>query len=348
MAGSRSKHESEGEMMESAGMMRWLLTYADMITLLLILFVILYAISTISPKKFQSFEKGIVPAVSPGSNPLEKGSLSLLKNPSVLFHLGAQSISAMTLATNTIQGTPLQAVTAATSSQLAQLIEQALQKAGLAQYASVEVTPQGTVVEILATTSFASYSAQLNGVGQAIVDTVAGVISGIPNDMLIGGYTDNNPVVCTPNPISCPYNNNFSLSAARASSVVTRLLTVDTIGSQRLFGWFAGPNDPVAANDNSNGIAIPANQALNRRVDIEVLNASANGQVTGPTGPGSSANSPTAVAPPVISGTAPNAAGSGTTGTPSSPSVISQNGVAVPKLQVGNSSSAQNNATGGH
>jgi len=211
---SDRKHMGDEGALESAGMMRWLLTYADMITLLLILFVILYAISTISPKKFQSFEKGIVPAVSPGSNPLEKGSLSLLQNPSVLFHLGAQSLSSMTLSANTVQGTPLQAVTAATSSQLAQQIELALQKAGLAQYASVEVTPQGTVVEILATTSFASYSAQLNGVGQAVVDTVAGVIVKIPNDVLVGGYTDNNPVVCTPDPISCPFTNNFALSAS--------------------------------------------------------------------------------------------------------------------------------------
>ncbi len=343
MASSQSKNEG-GEMMESAGMMRWLLTYADMITLLLILFVILYAISTISPKKFQSFEKGVIPAVSPGANPLQQGSLSLLKNPSVLFHLGAQSVSAMTLAANMVQGTPQSAVTAATSSQLAQLIEQALQKAGLAQYASVEVTPQGTVVEILATTSFATYSAQLNGVGQQIVDTVAGVIAKLPNDILIGGYTDNNPVVCTPNPISCPYNNNFALSAARASSVVTRLLTIDSIGGQRLYGWFAGPNDPVAPNDSASGNPIPANQALNRRVDIEVLNASTTGQVTSPNPSiaGGSASSPTNVAPPIIpNGTAPSvnssnatpsgqaSAGAGTAGGSSS-NPISQNGVAVP------------------
>jgi len=291
------KGSSEVEVLESAGMMRWLLTYADMITLLLIVFIILFAISTISPKKFQSFEKGIVPAFAPGSNPVFPGSVSLLKFPSVLEHIGSQSVSALTQAANNVLGTPLQAVTAATSSQLAQEIEQALERAGLAQYAIVETTPQGTVVEILATTTFASYSAQLTPLGQAIVDTVSGVIEKLPNDVLVAGYTDDNPVVCSGGGIACPYSNNYELSAARAASVGDRMAELDGISFSRLFGYFAGQNDPVAPNRDMAGNPIPANQALNRRVDIEILNANSVGQPQAPTGTGLASNVPTIATP---------------------------------------------------
>lgn len=291
------RHGSELEVLESAGMMRWLLTYADMITLLLIVFIILFAISTISPKKFQSFEKGIVPAFAPGARPLFEGSTSLLKYPSLLEHIGSQSLSTLTQAANNVQGTPLQAVTASTSSLLAQQIEKALQQAGLSQYAVVEVTPQATVVEILATTSFASYSATLTGVGQAIVDAVSSVIVGIPNNVLVAGYTDDNPVVCTGGGPACPYANNYELSAARASSVGDRMESVDGISFSRLFGYFAGANDPIAPNETPAGVKIPANQALDRRVDIEILNANSSGQVSTPTGTGLSADPPTSATP---------------------------------------------------
>ncbi len=309
------KAAAEVEMMESAGMMRWLLTYADMITLLLIVFIILFAISTISPKKFQSFEKGLIPAFAPGTNPLQEGN-GILQNNSLLLHIGAQSQQAMIQAANNIQGTPLHAVTASTSSLLAQQIEQALQKAGLSQYAIVETTPQGTVVEILASTTFSSYSAVLNGVGRQIVDTVSGVIVQLPNDVLVAGYTDDNPILCTPS-LDCPYRNNWELSAARALSAVDRMGNSDGIGWGRLYGYFAGSNDPVAPNRDSSGNAIAANQALDRRVDIEILNANSNGQVTVPTGTGLATQAPTVATPFAVpsAGAGPAPASSATGGT---------------------------------
>ena len=56
---SRLRRGNDNEAMESAGMMRWLLTYADMITLLLALFIILFAISNISPVKFNRLARAI-------------------------------------------------------------------------------------------------------------------------------------------------------------------------------------------------------------------------------------------------------------------------------------------------
>ena len=55
---NRPRKKSE-EKLETAGMMRWLLTYADMITLMLALFIILFAMSTISRVKVQAFAKSV-------------------------------------------------------------------------------------------------------------------------------------------------------------------------------------------------------------------------------------------------------------------------------------------------
>src|SRR5579864_323684 len=58
-AESKFRKRAEETKVETAGMMRWLLTYADMITLMLALFIILFAMSTISRVKFQQFAKDI-------------------------------------------------------------------------------------------------------------------------------------------------------------------------------------------------------------------------------------------------------------------------------------------------
>src|SRR5438270_10464552 len=68
---SRLRRGRSAEAMESAGMMRWLLTYADMITLLLALFIILFAISNISAVKFSLLAREISGGFD-GTNPLNK------------------------------------------------------------------------------------------------------------------------------------------------------------------------------------------------------------------------------------------------------------------------------------
>lgn len=250
-------------------MERWLLTYSDMITLLLALFVVLFAMSTIDMKKYQEFKTGVVQAFAPRTNPIPGGT-GLLQQNSLTATAGQVKppVNPMAL--------------------LQQQIEQALSRAGLANDATVTLEQRGVVVRMLTDkVFFATDSAELGAVGARVVDTVASAIGGINNPIQVEGYTDNQPI------LGGAYRTNFELSAARAMTVVDRLAGPDRIPASRLSGIGYGETRPFVANDT------PAHQAANRRVDVVVLStpADAAGAAPGaavtdalPAGPGPEAS----------------------------------------------------------
>ena len=248
---------------EEGGMERWLLTYADMITLLLALFVILFALSTINAKKFLAFKLGITQSFSP--NPVhvkQKSGLmpnfnSLLNHPSSI--------------TPTTQNTPPAAPSAGSPSlsQIASQINQALQAAGLAEDATTTVSARSVTVQVLADKAyFALDSATLGTTGDQVVDTIAGVVRTLTNDVRVEGFTDNQPIT------GGPFTSNWELSAVRAVNVVQRLQIQDGIAATRLSAIGYGTTHPVVPDTS------PANQAMNRRIDVVILTsklASLNG-----------------------------------------------------------------------
>lgn len=254
MAGRRKGGGEDAED-HGAGMERWLLTYSDMITLLLALFVILFALSTINTKKFVAFKEGIVHAFSHKVS-VQHASDGLLQQTSLVNHPaatnstnGAVAASASPPTTQPVQ--PLDQVEAA--------VRAALQSAGLASQAQMSMQTRGLVVQVLSDPSFYSVdSAALSATGDRVVDTIASVLKPEPEDIAVEGYTDNQPIY------GGPYSNNWELSAARAVNVVTRMIS-DGIAAGRLSAVGYGDTRPAVPNDT------PAHQAENRRVDVVVL-----------------------------------------------------------------------------
>jgi chemotaxis protein MotB len=230
---------------------RWLLTYADMITLLLVLFVVLFAMSDPSIPKFLAFRNGITAAFNPSAISTNGGN-GLMEQT---------SLQSTTSANSSI--TPLhdkvQASTNDTAS-LAKAIEASLRAKHLTGDATVTQSANGVVVEILADkVFFASDIATLGTVGQQIVDAVGAVIASYPNRIEVEGYTDSQPVVAG------PFSSNWELSAVRAANVVERLNTIDGINTDRLSSVGYGSNSAIASNST------PAGRQLNRRIDVAIL-----------------------------------------------------------------------------
>ncbi|MHB8189192.1 MAG: flagellar motor protein MotB [Ferrimicrobium sp.] len=249
-----------GHIEEAENSERWLLTYADMITLLLALFVVLFAMSSINVRKFTEFKTGVLKTFASASLTTAPGGGSgVLQHRSLISHPGATPSPPQITPPGVGVGTP-------SSSTIAKEILQALQKANLSQDAQVIVQRRGVVVRILSDkVFFNSDSASLGSAGNAVVDVLASVIRAIPNDVAIEGYTDSAPIY------GGPYSTNFELSAVRAVTVLERLIKVDGISSSRLSATGFGDTHPVVPNTS------PTNMALNRRVDVVVLNtASAN------------------------------------------------------------------------
>jgi chemotaxis protein MotB len=225
---------------------RWLLTYADMITLLLALFIVLFALSTIDKKKYQEFKTGVVQTFSSHTEPIPGGT-GLLQQTSLVTH---------PVTTKSTVPTPLV--------NLEQRIQAALAQAGVSQDATVTLDQRGVVVRLLTDkVFFATYSADLGPVGDRVVDVVGHVVSTMTDAVQVEGYTDNQPITG-----SGPYKTNFELSAGRAMTVVDRLAAQDGVAPARLSGIGFGDTRPIVPNDS------PAHQAANRRVDVVLLGSS--------------------------------------------------------------------------
>jgi len=256
-----SGHEEEVENGE-----RWLLTYADMITLLLALFIVLFAVSTINTKKFEALALGFKqsfspnPGVLPSSNGVEQyDSLTPTAGPRQV----QQHPSIATPVKQTTTSSPPAALSASAEAQLSsvdQKISQALQAKGVQSSVTASLQTRGLVVQVLTgKVFFATDSADLQAQGNVVVDTIASVLRTTDNDIDVEGYTDNEPIT------GGPYTSNEELSAVRAASVVTRLIEQDGLDPDRLVATGFGDTHAAAPNDT------PADRALNRRIDFVIL-----------------------------------------------------------------------------
>ena len=230
--GDRDHQESSQE--------RWLLTYADMITLLLVLFIVLYAISTIDQAKYQEFKQSVTRALlthTPhGTTNLNQNSTAKLTNENTQANQQTNQLL-----------------------QIEQELASALNAKGLLGSVTFSITSAGLVVGLVAdSTFFGSDVADLTPQGMEVVDTSAGVLKVYPNAIEVAGYTDNVPIT------GGPYANNWVLSAARATSVVVRMTQIDGVNPGQVASIGYGQYHPLATN------ATAAGQSENRRVNIIV------------------------------------------------------------------------------
>lgn len=245
----RRAASAEGEE-HGGGMERWLLTYADMITLLLALFVVLFALSTINARKFAAFRAGLLPSVDHAAA-LTAGGQGLLQQPALVSPLHARSAIPAAAA-----GVPAPTDLAALQARL----EQALTRQGLQHDVAIRLETRGLVVQMLADRLFyAVDSAGLGPVGAQVVDTMAQVLAAEPNQIVVEGYTDSQPIT------GGPYPSNWALSAMRAVNVVSHFVQIDHLAEGRLAATGYGKTRPVAPNTTAAGMA------ANRRVDVVVL-----------------------------------------------------------------------------
>ena len=245
----RRRHEDRHENHE-----RWIISYADFMTLLFATFVMLYAISSVNTSKYRILQQVFAEAFL-GKMVHEDAGLQPQKG-GVFDHLPA----------------PVPVPQRNISPQLQNQIEQRIQQLsriyerlssqfqGLIQKDLVHVTrqPNGVVIDINATLLFTSGSATLTPQALTILDQVGKALADVPYTVQVNGFTDNAPIH------TGQFDSNWDLSATRAISVVKRFVA-DGIAPDRLVGAGYGEYQPVAPNDS------PANMARNRRVSIIVI-----------------------------------------------------------------------------
>jgi chemotaxis protein MotB len=226
------RHRRGGEDHAETNEERWLLTYSDMITLLLVLFIVLFALSRIDQAKFREFKQSVSHAVLSRT---PKGATK------VQTHVAAKS-------------TPVNRL-----QEIKQQLSAALNSKALLGDVTLTINSSGLVEGLVADdTFFSTNSANLSAVGQEIVDTSAAVLRAYPNAIEVAGYTDDEPIT------GGPYANNWDLSAARATTVVVRMTGTDSVNSGQVVLLGYGQYHPLVPNTS------PAAQAQNRRVNIVI------------------------------------------------------------------------------
>jgi chemotaxis protein MotB len=241
----RNKEHEEHENLE-----RWLVSYADFITLLFAFFVVMYALSSINEGKYRVLSTAIVEAFRTGNQPSIIHATPGEANTQIAVP-GAKPIDKQ------IKGsvkTSEQAKMNKLASSLAQVVEPLL-KGG---QVNIRQTPLGIQVEIRDSALFPSGQATISPQSAKVLGDVAKILAPLPNPVRVEGFTDNVPIS------SAQFPSNWELSAARAGSVV-RLFEENGLPAPRMVAVGRGENLPVASNDTDAG------RTKNRRVQITVL-----------------------------------------------------------------------------
>jgi len=219
---------------------RWLVSYADFITLMFALFTTLYGISTVDAKKLGSMVESAQQAFEPktaatGGQP-ESGKRPAAK-PETTAGPGEVGV--------------------------AELLKQARERlAGDVREERVEIERdrRGLVISIREAGSFAVGSADLSPDAQSLLKEVGSILAGIGNQVLVEGHTDDVPIHTS------RFASNWELSTTRATNVISFLLEHAGVASQRVSAAGYAEHRPKAPNTSD------ANRTRNRRVDLIVLN----------------------------------------------------------------------------
>jgi chemotaxis protein MotB len=249
---SRRKKSEE----KSGGGSDWLNTYADMVTLLLTFFVLLFAMSSVDVRKFDAMVESFTSAFSlggglgilTGSDPIAEGETG--DDPAGEVDMD-ELMQSLQQSQSYIEET--QAMR-----QLLENLNEFLGENQLEDTVSVSLDERGLIIRFQDSILFTSGSADLLSQSYAVMDEVNTMLISITNHVRVEGHTDNVPM----NTLRFP--SNWELSTGRATTVV-RYLVDHGMASDRLSALGYAEFRPVVSNDTAEG------RAKNRRVDIVVL-----------------------------------------------------------------------------
>jgi chemotaxis protein MotB len=228
---------------------RWMVSYADFITLLFAFFVVMYGISSVNEGKYKVFSVSINHAFGANGKAGE-GNAIHVNEQEMFFKSLVDRRNARLAAKQREQNERME--------KLASNLDQTMAKFVKNGQMNVSQTGRGVELEINASALFAQGEADLQPEARQTLADVAKVLADNDYAIEVEGYTDNVPI----NTVRFP--SNWELSSARASSVV-RLFIDHGIVAERLRAVGAADNQPVDSN------ATPEGRARNRRVTITVL-----------------------------------------------------------------------------
>ena len=228
----KRKHDAEHENAE-----RWLLTYADLITLLLAFFIMMYVFSKRDAYKYDEVASHLKTIFSGGTGLAGKGSVTAT-SPIDMPSRGASSGEIK----RQLEG---------------EFVDKNRDKPG-SENISVLSDERGVVIRVLDKAFFDEGKAELKDGAKNALDKIVPIIKGVENHIRIEGHTDNVPISTS------EFKSNWELSVRRATEVVRYFVEKRGLPPERISATGYAEYRPIAKNTS------PQNRALNRRIEIIV------------------------------------------------------------------------------
>ncbi len=241
----------------------WIVTFADLATLLLTFFILLLSFAEMDVEKYRAMANSMAGAF--GSNQVLGDAVG--GSPLTLIESDTVSLpEPMETATDEPEFIDERAEADAPTKIPAGVIDLAsrmieeLEPEVASEALSVNYDESRVVIRFSEEAAFRSGEAAIKPGMMPIIERVVEVLSGCTGDVLVAGYTDDRPIA------SGRYRSNWDLSAARAVSVVHELVLNRQVPAERVVAAGRAETNPLAPNDS------PENRAKNRRVEIAIRN----------------------------------------------------------------------------
>ena len=249
------------------GAPKWMVTYADMMTLILVFFILLFSMSQIDLVKFQavaeSFRNRMIfdsfPSTLEMDNPTENSEHRVENEGSDEFKNNLSEAETDIDDTNEQTNSEVIDDNQDDLDQLLAEIEAFLKENNLQNTITANRTDKGVVLILQERVLFDSAQADIKSFGEPFLDKVGLLLLNIPNNVRVEGHTDNRPISTQQFP------SNWELSGARASSVIREIVNSRDIEESRFIAVGYGDTKPIVENNSAE------NWSKNRRVEIVIL-----------------------------------------------------------------------------
>jgi chemotaxis protein MotB len=242
----RRRHEPEEEHENEE---RWMASYMDMVTVLMCMFIVLFAMSTVDQKKFAELKDSLATGFGQVKSQKIDTATGVIVPPAQVDDKGKNTDLA------------LAQQEAANLKALRDRILNALTRDGLAHDVTMKIDARGLTIGLVGNeTFFASNRAELSTQAMQVLNDIGPVIAPAPYQVTIEGHADFRQP-------GAPYPTNWELSAGRATSVLRHLVEVNGFPQGRIAAISYGSARPLS---NATGTS-DSDLAANRRVDVVVL-----------------------------------------------------------------------------
>ncbi|MCR2815605.1 OmpA/MotB family protein [Microbacterium jiangjiandongii] len=235
---------------------RWMASYLDMVTVLMCMFIVMFAMSTVDQDKFEALRSSLATGFGAEVSEATDVSQGVIVPPELLDEAG-EGFTAVQPAPAAVElGAEAEYEALA---DLRTRLQEALDARGLGDAATFTIDERGLTIGLIsAETFFATNSADLSDKARAVLDATGGVLATVTHQISVEGHADHRPPMA-------PFTDNWELSGARSTGVLRYLVDQQAVGGERITSVGFGASRPLAEGWSESAMA------ANRRVDIVVL-----------------------------------------------------------------------------